>query len=208
MLQDEGFQVHASFINLPCENYGEKENWHEWASVRCAGHTLNLVCKSERACMQQDNGLTAANEHTITHAGARYQYSMEQHISQSSAFETAPAIPSHCYLGTQFRKKFLPADDVLKVQSTVQTMALAAKKKLLYDILGTSSDSSTSDEEKQQVTQAVQKEVLMYFREKQNPSKDMPFASSSHRSDTSLLKTLFTPKYLQSFCEQSSASCI
>uniref|UniRef100_A0A8C5NCM1 BED-type domain-containing protein n=1 Tax=Gouania willdenowi TaxID=441366 RepID=A0A8C5NCM1_GOUWI len=106
-------------------------------------------------------------------------------------------------LDPRFRKlKFLSPDEVFKVQSTVQTLALAAKKEakqknaseigspsttqdkpltsaksLLEKILG-SSDSSTSDEEdeEQQLSQNVQKEVLMYFGEHPLSKKENPLS--------------------------------
>uniref|UniRef100_UPI003AAD97D9 E3 SUMO-protein ligase ZBED1-like n=1 Tax=Centroberyx gerrardi TaxID=166262 RepID=UPI003AAD97D9 len=153
---------------------------------------------------------------------------------QSSAFETAPVRSYQALVAEQitarwqglsvfqpespntvliaaaldprFRKlKFLPADEAFKVQSTVQTMALAAKKEarqpnvsadgasstaqdnpvthakgatsFLDNILG-SSDSSTSDEEdeEQQLNQTVQKEVLMYFGEHPLSKKENPLS--------------------------------
>ncbi|XP_042343871.1 E3 SUMO-protein ligase ZBED1-like [Plectropomus leopardus] len=109
-------------------------------------------------------------------------------------------------LDPRFRKlKFLSPDEVFKVQSTVQTMALVAKKEarqknasdigspstaqdmpvthqgdvksLLEKILG-SSDSSTSDEEdeEQQLSQTVQKEVLLYFGEHPLSKKGNPLS--------------------------------
>lgn len=84
-------------------------------------------------------------------------YSLEQHLSHdvqaagtkmagdccplrpSRDSERKTSLPQHespntvlvaAALDPRFRKlKFLPADDVLKVQNTVQTMVLAAKKK-------------------------------------------------------------------------------
>lgn len=105
-------------------------------------------------------------------------------------------------LDPRFRKlKFLPADQVFKVQSTVQNMALAvaakkqarqptesengtsctahdspkshAKVTLFLDILG--SDSSNSDEEEheeQQLNQAVQREVGSLIQKKRTFAKD------------------------------------
>ncbi|XP_019746963.1 zinc finger BED domain-containing protein 1-like isoform X2 [Hippocampus comes] len=105
-------------------------------------------------------------------------------------------------LDPRFRKlKFLPAEDVFKVQSTIQSMALAFKKEerqsqvsedegtatsesrfapkdgsFANTILGSSSDSDASDEEHeaQQLSQAVQKEVLQYFGELPLSKKDNP----------------------------------
>ncbi|XP_077434540.1 E3 SUMO-protein ligase ZBED1-like isoform X2 [Vanacampus margaritifer] len=107
-------------------------------------------------------------------------------------------------LDPRFRKlKFLPAEDVFKVQCTIQSMALvvrmearqsnesgneeaAAKTKdhlgtkygsLLKSILGSSSDSSSSEddeEEDEQLSQAVQKEVLQYFGEQPLSKKENP----------------------------------
>ncbi|KAM3838253.1 E3 SUMO-protein ligase ZBED1-like [Diretmus argenteus] len=108
-------------------------------------------------------------------------------------------------LDPRYRKlKFLPAEEAFKVQSTVQTMALAVKMEerrgnrasgtaqdddavtvtrakgapsFLDKILG-SSDSSTSDEEdeEEQFNQAVQKEVLMYFGERPLSKKENPLS--------------------------------
>uniref|UniRef100_A0A3B5A3U7 BED-type domain-containing protein n=1 Tax=Stegastes partitus TaxID=144197 RepID=A0A3B5A3U7_9TELE len=99
-------------------------------------------------------------------------------------------------LDPRFRKlKFLPPQEVFKVQITVQTMALAAKKEarqnnasdiaspntaqnkpvthqkeaksLLEKILGPSySRTSEEEDEEQQLSQTVQTEVLMYFGER------------------------------------------
>uniref|UniRef100_A0A3Q2YJJ4 Zinc finger BED domain-containing protein 4-like n=2 Tax=Hippocampus comes TaxID=109280 RepID=A0A3Q2YJJ4_HIPCM len=106
-------------------------------------------------------------------------------------------------LDPRFRKlKFLPAEDVFKVQCTIQSMALAVKKEarqlnqsrgeataktkdrlgtkygsLLKSILGSSSDSSSSEEEEdedEQLSQAVQKEVLQYFGEQPISKKENP----------------------------------
>ncbi|XP_037118152.1 E3 SUMO-protein ligase ZBED1-like [Syngnathus acus] len=105
-------------------------------------------------------------------------------------------------LDPRFRKlKFLPAEDVFKVQCTIQSMALAVKKQarqsnksrheataktkdrlgrkygsLLKSILGSSSDSSSSEEEdeEEQLSQAVQKEVLQYFGEQPLSKKENP----------------------------------
>ncbi|XP_077429672.1 E3 SUMO-protein ligase ZBED1-like isoform X2 [Vanacampus margaritifer] len=102
-------------------------------------------------------------------------------------------------LDPRFRKlKFLPAEDVFKVQSTIQFMALAVKKEerqsgneaatalegsfapkdspFANTILGSSSDSDASDEEDEdeQLSQAVRKEVLQYFGELPLSKKDNP----------------------------------
>ncbi|KAL7841018.1 hypothetical protein SRHO_G00247090 [Serrasalmus rhombeus] len=94
---------------------------------------------------------------------------------------------------TRFRKlRFLPADEVFKVQNAVRAMALAAKQQVRQPTAsnhGTSSteapaayakeatpffdsDTTTShdqDEEKQ--LNAVEQEVLMYFGEHPNPRR-------------------------------------
>ncbi|XP_061697825.1 pyridoxal phosphate homeostasis protein isoform X1 [Syngnathoides biaculeatus] len=107
-------------------------------------------------------------------------------------------------LDPRFRKlKFLTAEDVFKVQSTIQSMALAVKKEewqsnksrneataaalevrsapkkdglFVNSILGSSSDSNTSDEENEdwQLSQAVQKEVFLYFGEHPLSKKENP----------------------------------
>ncbi|XP_061542548.1 E3 SUMO-protein ligase ZBED1-like [Phycodurus eques] len=108
-------------------------------------------------------------------------------------------------LDPRFRKlKFLPAEDVFKVQCTIQSMALAVKKKaresnesgnevtakskdclgtkygsLLKSMLGSSSDSSSSsdeenEDENEQLRQAVQREVLQYFGEQPLSKKENP----------------------------------
>ncbi|XP_077368113.1 E3 SUMO-protein ligase ZBED1-like [Festucalex cinctus] len=102
-------------------------------------------------------------------------------------------------LDPRFRNlKFLPAEDVLKVQSAIQSMALAVEKEerqsgseaaaesggrlapkdrtFANTILGSSSDSDASDEEDEgeQLSQAVRKEVLRYFGELPLSKKDNP----------------------------------
>ncbi|XP_049608369.1 E3 SUMO-protein ligase ZBED1 isoform X3 [Syngnathus scovelli] len=108
-------------------------------------------------------------------------------------------------LDPRFRKlKFLPAGDVFKVQSKIQSMALAVIKEerqpnesgnqaaaaaatlesrfapkdgsFTNTILGSSSDSDNSDEEDEEKQQShtVQKEVLQYFGELPLSKKDNP----------------------------------
>ncbi|KAM9830564.1 E3 SUMO-protein ligase ZBED1-like isoform 1-T1 [Syngnathus typhle] len=105
-------------------------------------------------------------------------------------------------LDPRFRKlKFLPAEDVFKVQSQIQSMALAVIKEerqsnesgnqaaatlesrfapkdgsFTNTILGSSSDSDNSDEEVEdkQQSHTVQKEVLQYFGELPLSKKDNP----------------------------------
>ncbi|XP_057685686.1 E3 SUMO-protein ligase ZBED1-like [Corythoichthys intestinalis] len=99
-------------------------------------------------------------------------------------------------LDPRFRNlKFLPAEDVLEVQSAIQSLALAVKrqsnesktiatalegypasndKPFLNSILGSSSDSETDDDEDELRSQAVQKEVLQYFGEHPLSKKENP----------------------------------
>ncbi|XP_065111079.2 E3 SUMO-protein ligase ZBED1-like [Paramisgurnus dabryanus] len=109
-------------------------------------------------------------------------------------------------LDPRFRKlEFLPSDQVFKVQSTVQTMALAvaAKKQpkqltasengtsstvhdspeahakrvtSFLDILGSDSSSSDEEEEEQQLNQAVQREISMFFGEHPLSKKENPLS--------------------------------
>ncbi|XP_057706031.1 E3 SUMO-protein ligase ZBED1-like [Corythoichthys intestinalis] len=106
-------------------------------------------------------------------------------------------------LDPRFRKlKFLPAEDVFKVQCTIQSMALAAKIEtkqsngsgklspakskdrlntkygsLLKSMLGSSSDSSSDEEEEdedEQLSQVVQREVMQYFGEQPLSKRENP----------------------------------
>ncbi|KAM3842535.1 E3 SUMO-protein ligase ZBED1-like [Diretmus argenteus] len=274
VVHDNGSNVVAA-ANLLSEKHG-------WASVRCAGHTLNLVVQSGLKCNQaisklveqrwpvtatlSDPAVTQRGKHYLDlkneqwdlieelieglepFDGATEFLSGQKYVTlsvlptlvqgltksiQGSAFETAPvkAYQAHvaeeiarrwqglflfhpespnttlltAALDPRYRKlKFLPAEEAFKVQSTVQTMALAVKMEerrgnrasgtaqdddavtvtrakgapsFLDKILG-SSDSSTSDEEdeEEQFNQAVQKEVLMYFGERPLSKKENPLS--------------------------------
>uniref|UniRef100_A0A8C1VWD7 HAT C-terminal dimerisation domain-containing protein n=1 Tax=Cyprinus carpio TaxID=7962 RepID=A0A8C1VWD7_CYPCA len=124
--------------------------------------------------------------------------------------EFTPESPNITLLATaldpRFQKlKFLTADQVFKVQSTVQTMALVVvdKKQVrqptasengtsstahnspeahvkkvtsFLDILGSDSSSSDDEDEEQQLNQAVQKEILMYFGEHPLSKKENPLS--------------------------------
>ncbi|KAM3869480.1 uncharacterized protein ACN63O_006885 [Diretmus argenteus] len=249
VVHDNGSNVVAA-ANLLSEKHG-------WASVRCAGHTLNLVVQSGLKCNQAISKCVAAARCLVEHfkrselACTKLKAKQKQMGSGDPGDEKmlvqdagGTKVASNCYTlrpssdtegkhyldlkneqwdlieelieglepfdgATEFlsgyrKLKFLPAEEAFKVQSTVQTMALAVKMEqrrgnrasgtaqdddavtvtrakgapsFLDKILG-SSDSSTSDEEdeEEQFNQAVQKEVLMYFGERPLSKKENPLS--------------------------------
>ncbi|XP_077389161.1 E3 SUMO-protein ligase ZBED1-like [Festucalex cinctus] len=148
-----------------------------------------------------------------TASATAFQAQVAEQITEKwqKLFSFQPEAPNTVLLAAaldpRFRKlKFLPDEEVFKVQCTIQSMALVvrmearhsnesgneeatAKTKdrlstkygsLLKSILGSPSDSSSSDEEEEdedeQLSQAVQKEVLQYFGEQPLSKKENPLA--------------------------------
>nr|XP_055029935.1 E3 SUMO-protein ligase ZBED1-like [Misgurnus anguillicaudatus] len=135
-----------------------------------------------------------------------FQASAAQQITErwQGLYEFLPNSPNPVLLAAaldpRFRKlKFLPVEEVLKVQTTIQSMALAARKDSKQthvrveeatattsathtrgrshqkSILGSSSeDEDEGEDEDEQMNRAVQREVLEYFGEQPISKKDNP----------------------------------
>nr|XP_055065281.1 E3 SUMO-protein ligase ZBED1-like [Misgurnus anguillicaudatus] len=135
-----------------------------------------------------------------------FQASAAQQITErwQGLYEFLPDSPNPVLLAAaldpRFRKlKFLPVEEVLKFQTTIQTMALAARKDSKQthvrgeeatattsathttgrshqkSILGSSSeDEDEGEDEDEQINRAVQREVLEYFGEQPISKKDNP----------------------------------
>ncbi|KAK0133601.1 Zinc finger BED domain-containing protein 1 [Merluccius polli] len=135
-----------------------------------------------------------------------FQASAAEQITErwQELYEFLPDTPNPVLLAAaldpRFRKlKFLPTEEVFKVQTSVQSMALAAKKDSKQthvrveeatattsathttggshrrSILGSSSeDEDEAEDEDEQMSRAVQKEVLEYFGEQPISKKENP----------------------------------
>lgn len=134
-----------------------------------------------------------------------FQASAAEQITErwQELYEFLPDTPNPVLLAAaldpRFRKlKFLPAEEVFKVQTTIQSMALAAKKDSKQthvrveeatstsakhttggshrkSLLGSSSeDEDEGEDEDEKMSRAVQREVLEYFGEQPISKKENP----------------------------------
>ncbi|ROL55248.1 Zinc finger BED domain-containing protein 1 [Anabarilius grahami] len=150
---------------------------HRWASVRDAGHTLNLVVQSSLKIHQAISKCVAALVHKLknniqspdleTAPVRSFQAHAKEQITArlQGLMEFTPESPNITLLAAaldpSFRKlKFLPADQVFEVQSTVQNMALAvaAKKQAWQPTESENGTSSTAhNSQKDQTPTTVMK---------------------------------------------------